>query len=122
MDSLKNKHQELTASYGEKVRSCVRAQKMYDELKKQMLQLNVQNAAADAVSHTLESSQRSHHSQSKIRSSQATNQFAFRPPGLREANRQRTSNSSGSGGKTDNLFSLPPQGYNGTYAQYLHYS
>lgn len=53
-EGLRNKYHDLNDIYGEKVRAHARTQKLYDTLKKQMLQLDVQDAAADAVSNTLD--------------------------------------------------------------------
>ena len=52
-DSLRSKHHELNINYTEKARAHARTQKMYDALKKQMLQHEVHFAAADAAEVTL---------------------------------------------------------------------
>lgn len=56
-DSLRTKHHELGNMYTEKLRAQARTQKMYDALKKQMLQHDVQSAAADAADGSIHSSQ-----------------------------------------------------------------
>ena len=96
----------------------MRAQKMYDELKKQMLQLDVQNAASEAVNQTLQSSQNSHKQQTGFDHSDQRNTSLYRTSGIRESQGIHTSNGSANGGRYD----LPFQGgrkpqYGNIYSQ-----
>ena len=96
-EGLRNKHQDLSLQYGEKVRACARAQKMYDELRKQMLQLDVQNAATDAVHSALSNPQNQMHPHQPNRYTNGQYQTFFKSSAAREPSNRHGQDTPSSG-------------------------
>jgi E3 ubiquitin-protein ligase CCNP1IP1 len=55
-DSLRRKNEELVQAYQEKNRKFLRAQELYDKMKRQAMLGQVQEAALDAADHTIQAS------------------------------------------------------------------
>ena len=90
---------------------------MYDELKKQMLQLDVQNAAADAVSQSLQSSQNKQQHRGIFQVPTQPQPALFNGSSIRESNGFHTSGSSGSGGRISPVQGVRKPGYGNIYGQ-----
>jgi E3 ubiquitin-protein ligase CCNP1IP1 len=55
-DSLRRKNEELAQAFREKSRKHLQTQELYDKLKRRAMLGQVQNAASDAVDHTIQAS------------------------------------------------------------------
>ena len=55
-DSLRHKNEELIQAFREKSRKHLQTQELYDKLKRRAMLGQVQNAASDAVDHTIQAS------------------------------------------------------------------
>lgn len=55
-DNLRHKHEELINAYRDKNRKLLQTTELYDKLKRRIMLGQVQNAASDAVDHTIQAS------------------------------------------------------------------
>lgn len=55
-DSLRNKNEELSHAFREKSRKHLQTQEMFDKMKRRSMLGHVQNAASDAVEHSIQAS------------------------------------------------------------------
>lgn len=55
-ENIRRKHEELTQAFREKNRKLLQTQELYDRLKRRDMLGQVQNAASDAVDHTIQAS------------------------------------------------------------------
>lgn len=78
-DNLRRKNEELIQAFREKSRKLLQIQELYDKLKRRDMLGQVQNAASDAVDHTIQASVSANRFADRV-DNQNQNQHSIQPP------------------------------------------